>query len=161
MPKKQPNYLFIITDQQRADHLGCYGNDIVQTPNIDGIADKGLSFDQFYVACPICMPNRATLMTGRMPGNAGVPTNGLPLPLETTTFVDLLREAGYRTALLGKCHLQNMVPYPIDTEAVYPPRGEGVHPQPPFDEAYRQKISGPEYEAERSDLWVKTPRSGS
>ena len=64
---KRPNFLFIITDQQRADHLGCYGNPVVQTANIDGLAARGTRFDRFYTATPICMPNRATLMTGRMP----------------------------------------------------------------------------------------------
>ena len=81
----QPNFLMFITDQHRADHLGCYGNEIVQTPNIDGIAAKGTKFEKFYVACPICMPNRATLMTGRMPSLHGVRQNGIPLPLNTTT----------------------------------------------------------------------------
>ena len=62
---KKPNFLFIVTDQQRADHLGCYGNSILQTPNIDSLARRGLSFDEFYVSCPICMPNRATILTGQ------------------------------------------------------------------------------------------------
>ena len=108
MSTQRPNFLFIITDQQRADHLGCYGNKIVQTPYIDGIASSGLSFDRFYVSCPICMPNRATLMTGRMPSVNGVLTNGLSLPWDSNTFVHVLRQAGYRTALLGKSHLQNI-----------------------------------------------------
>jgi hypothetical protein len=63
----RPNFLSIITDQHRADHLGCYGNPIVKTPNIDRLAASGTRFENFYVATPICMPNRATLMTGRMP----------------------------------------------------------------------------------------------
>ena len=65
--QSRPNFLYFITDQHRADHLGCYGNRLVQTPNIDGLAAAGTRFDRFYVATPICMPNRATLMTGRMP----------------------------------------------------------------------------------------------
>src|SRR3989338_10067906 len=90
---QRPNFLFIITDQQRADHLGCYGNAVVQTPNIDGIAKSGTRFDRFYVATPICMPNRATLMTGRMPSLHGVRHNGIPLSLDAVTFTDLLRAA--------------------------------------------------------------------
>jgi arylsulfatase A-like enzyme len=105
---RQKNFLFIITDQQRADHLGCYGNPVLKTPNIDSIAAKGTRFDRFYVATPICMPNRSTLMTGRMPSKHGVRSNGIPLPVESVTFVDLLRAAGYRTGLIGKSHLQNM-----------------------------------------------------
>ena len=104
----RPNFLLIITDQHRADHLGCYGNPIVRTPAIDFIAANGAAFDRFYVTCAICMPNRATLMTGRPPSLHGVRHNGIPLALEAVTFVDLLRQAGYRTALVGKSHLQNM-----------------------------------------------------
>ena len=103
-----PNFLFIITDQHRADHLGCYGNAVVRTPNIDGLANAGSRFERFYVATPICMPNRATLMTGRMPSLHGARQNGIPLPLTATTFVEIMRAAGYDTALIGKCHLQSI-----------------------------------------------------
>ena len=91
--KDKPNFLFIITDQHRADHIGCYGNKIVQTPNIDSLATRGLTFDRFYVASPTCMPNRASLATGRMPSATGVTTNGFPLPLDSVTLMDLLAAA--------------------------------------------------------------------
>ena len=102
-----PNFLLFITDQQRADHLGCYGNAIVRTPNIDRLAERGTRFERFFVATPICMPNRATLMTGRMPSLHGSRHNGISLSLGATTFVDILAAAGYATALIGKCHLQS------------------------------------------------------
>ncbi|MDG2033138.1 MAG: sulfatase-like hydrolase/transferase, partial [Rhodospirillales bacterium] len=107
MPTQRPNFLFIITDQHRADHIGCYGNEIVQTPNMDALAARGLTFDRYYVASPTCMPNRASLATGRMPSATGVTTNGYPLPLDSVTLMDLLAAAGYRTSLMGKSHLQN------------------------------------------------------
>lgn len=107
-----PNFVVFMTDQQRADHLGCYGNRTVRTPHIDGLAAEGVVFDRCYVASPVCMPNRAAMMTGRMPSAAGVRMNGVPLPLEARTFVDALRTAGYRTALIGKSHLQNMTAAP-------------------------------------------------
>src|SRR3954465_15324802 len=94
----RPNFLLIMTDQQRADHLGCYGNPILKTPRIDTLAARGVAFDRFIVASPICMPNRATLMTGRMPSAHGVRHNGIPLSLDATTFVELMRVAGWRTA---------------------------------------------------------------
>jgi hypothetical protein len=90
----RPNFLFLMTDQHRADHLGCYGNAIVRTPHIDSIAARGVTFDKFYVANPICMPNRATYMTGRMPSVHGVRHNGLPLALDAVVFTELLRAAG-------------------------------------------------------------------
>ena len=116
MPKS-PNFLFIITDQQRADHLGCYGNAIVRTPHIDALAARGFRAEQCHVASPVCMPNRASLMTGRMPSRHGVRHNGIELALDETTFVDVLREAGYCTAHVGKSHLQNI----SDQPAQWPP----------------------------------------
>ena len=115
MTLKKPNFLFIMTDQQRADHLGCYGNKILKTPNIDNIAKNGVTFDEFYVANSTCMPNRASLITGRMPSVNGVLTNGQNLPIQSNTFVHLLRQGGYRTALFGKCHLQNGYTHEIDS----------------------------------------------
>lgn len=69
----RPNFLFIITDQQRADHLGCYGNPLLRTPNIDSIAARGWRFEHFYVASAVCQPNRNTIMTGRMSVWEGAP----------------------------------------------------------------------------------------
>src|SRR5712691_9944246 len=104
----RPNVLFFITDQLRSDHLGCYGNRIIRTPAIDSLVARGTTFDRFYVASPVCQPNRATLATGRMPSLHGVRFNGISLSLNANTFVDLLRAGGWRTALIGKSHLQNM-----------------------------------------------------
>ena len=106
MPR--PNFVLFITDQHRVDYLSCYGHPVLKTPHIDSIAAHGTCFDRFYVATPVCMPNRATLMTGRMPSVHGVRHNGIPLSLDATTFADMLRVSGYRTAMVGKSHLQNM-----------------------------------------------------
>lgn len=102
----RPNFLFIITDQQRADWLGVMGHPVLRTPNIDSIASDGTIFNRFYVANPVCMPNRAALMTGRHTSINGVRTNGVPLPAEANTFVKRLSAEGYDTALLGKAHHQ-------------------------------------------------------
>ena len=103
---KRPNFLFLITDQQRADWLGCYGHPVLKTPNIDTIAARGTRFDNFHVASPICMPNRASLLTGRYPTLHGLRYNGCRLPVSANTFVDQLAAAGYHTAAIGKSHLQ-------------------------------------------------------
>ena len=105
---RRPNFIVFVTDQHRADHLGCYGNSIVQTPHIDALAARGTRFEKFHVACPVCMPNRASLMTGRLPSSHLVRHNGVPLARQNVTFTDLLRAEGYRNALIGKGHLQNM-----------------------------------------------------
>lgn len=103
---KRPSFILFITDQHRADYLGCTGHPVLRTPHIDAIAANGTLWDRFYVTSPVCMPNRASLMTCRMPSSHGVRSNGIPLDRRNVTFVDLLREAGYKTALIGKSHLQ-------------------------------------------------------
>ena len=105
---RRPSFILFITDQQRADHVGAYGNTIVRTPHIDSLAARGWLAERCYVASPICMPNRASLMTGRLPSVHGARHNGIPLSLRARTFVERLREHGYRTALVGKSHLQNI-----------------------------------------------------
>ena len=143
----RPSFLFIITDQHRADHLGAYGNPIVRTPHIDSLASAGFRAERFYVAMPICMPNRASLMTGRMPSLHGVRHNGIELSLEETTFVDVLREAGYRTALVGKGHLQNIT----DAPAQWPP-----DPAARLSREAHRRPSGP-YGQELQSTWEADP----
>ena len=106
-PISRPNVLFIICDQLRADHLGFAGNSVVQTPHIDAIAAGGSVFDRAQVNNPVCMPNRSTIMTGRMPSAHGVIFNDRSLEPNTNTFVAQLRDAGWRTGLIGKSHLQH------------------------------------------------------
>ena len=103
---EHPNYLFVICDQLRSDWLGCYGHPVVKTPHIDALAARGALATDFHVASPVCMPNRASLMTGRMPSVHGLRYNGCTLPTSANTFVDVLAAAGYSTASIGKSHLQ-------------------------------------------------------
>src|SRR5258705_2247244 len=105
---RRPNFLFIVTDQHRADHTGFGGNEIVRTPNLDRIAARGLVFERAIVANPICMPNRSSIATGRVPSVHGTRTNGIPLDWGARTFMRALRERGWHNAQIGKCHLQNM-----------------------------------------------------
>lgn len=103
---RRPNILYFMCDQLRADWLGCTGHKVVKTPNIDALAAHGTVFDQFYVASPVCMPNRASFMTGRYPSLHGLRYNGCALPTNASTFVDVLAAEGYKTASIGKSHLQ-------------------------------------------------------
>lgn len=105
---RKPNFLLFITDQQRADHLGCSSGGLWPTPHMDRLAAQGRRFTDFHVATPICQPNRASLMTGRLPSAHGVQMNGRELSHGERTFVETLRENGYRTALVGKAHYQNI-----------------------------------------------------
>jgi len=103
---ERPNFVCIVTDQHRADHLGCAGNSVLQTPNLDRLAAQGVRFERAYVNNPLCMPARATFFTGRTPRGHGVRTNGIPLDYGVPTMTEALRLAGYRTHAVGKIHLR-------------------------------------------------------
>ena len=94
-----------MTDQQRADHVGWAGNQIVQTPHLDRLAESGVWFNRAYVNNPLCMPSRATMFTGRTARGHGVRTNGIPLDASVPTMTQALADAGYRTHGIGKIHL--------------------------------------------------------
>ncbi len=120
----KPNFLYFITDQHRADWLGCAGHPVVKTPNIDGLANSGTMFERFHVATPVCMPNRASLLTGRYPSAHGLTKNGDILHYNASTFVEVLRAGGYRTAHIGKSHVQPMQEMPpeqrVDPDSLGP-----------------------------------------
>lgn len=120
--RRQPNVLFICTDQQRADHTGFMGNSVVATPNLDALAASGTVFENAWVSNPVCMPNRSTMMTGRLPTAHGVLFNDRSLEWEANTYARMLRGAGYRTALIGKSHLQ----HGMSAETVRPADAEPV-----------------------------------
>lgn len=125
MSEQRPNILCIITDQQRADHLGCAGNPVLQTPHLDSLAEDGTRFERAYVNCPLCMPSRATLFTGETPRGHGVRTNGIPLDPRIPTMPQALAANGYRTHSVGKLHMRCYQPtrgLPLDQHdpAVHP-----------------------------------------
>lgn len=99
-----PNLLYIFTDQQRADTMRCYGNELIETPALDGLAGESFVFEKAYVSQPVCSPARATMMTGLWPHTAGVPSCNVSLGAEVPTFAELLPD-DYRTAFMGKWHL--------------------------------------------------------
>jgi arylsulfatase A-like enzyme len=148
----RPNILLFITDQHRVDYLGCSGHPVLKTPHIDSIAAHGVRFTRFYVATPVCMPNRSTLMTGRMPSVHGVRSNGSPLPLRSNTFVDALRASGYATTLVGKSHLQNFGPYPPILTRPPPRPGDQVL-DAEFAEAKKPIASDGPYDQEHPKRW--------
>ncbi|MFA7160479.1 MAG: sulfatase-like hydrolase/transferase [Kiritimatiellia bacterium] len=105
----KPNILMIMADQMRWDCLGCAGNHVIQTPNLDALAKRGTLFRNAFSPDPICVPARATIMTGNYPhictgikGNSGKIRDGQPL------LTEVLKSAGYRTYAMGKLHF---VPY--------------------------------------------------
>ena len=153
MPRP-PNFLIVMTDQQRWDHMGAYGNRVVQTPNMDAIAREGLRLEGFHVSNPICQPNRACLATGQLSTVNGCRQNGIPLALDSTTYADVLRAAGWRTALIGKAHYQNVTDIPAPARL---PRGAGAPPPERVRRARRDLRDGPAYGHEVRTLWARAP----
>ncbi len=120
MPEKL-NFLCFVVDQMRADHMGCAGNPIIQTPNLDALAASGVRFDRAYCNNPLCMPSRSTLFTGLTPRGHQVRTNGIPLATHYPTIVQALADSGYRTHSVGKLHMSNFqLPRGLDPASLNP-----------------------------------------
>lgn len=99
--------LFVTTDQQRYDSLGCTGNRVCRTPALDALAADGVLYERAHVHSVVCMPSRSTMLTGQHPRTHGVIANGVPLPDDAPSVARWLRRrAGYRTALIGKAHFE-------------------------------------------------------
>jgi arylsulfatase A-like enzyme len=119
---EKPNVVLIVADDLGWRDLGCYGSTYHKTPNLDQMARDGLRFTDFYAACPVCSPTRASILTGRYPQRMNIttflpgrpdrpdqklkqPAVRMELPLEEVTIAEVLKAAGYATGHIGKWHL--------------------------------------------------------
>ncbi|MHC4714585.1 MAG: sulfatase-like hydrolase/transferase, partial [Planctomycetota bacterium] len=128
----RPNILLVTTDQMRADHSGCYGNPVIRTPALDSLAAGGVLFTRAYCNNPTCMPNRASIVTGRLPRNHRVWRNGISMDEREETIAHMLNREGYHTAVIGKGHLSSA----------------GGEPRAPFYDslaAWRRGVIGPDW----------------
>jgi arylsulfatase len=105
MITKPPNILFLLPDQHRPDWLGTNPDLPLRTPNIDGLAERGIRFTRTFCASPLCAPSRATLASGRNYDRCGVINNGQNYPLDQQTYYQALRDRGYRVGGVGKFDL--------------------------------------------------------
>ncbi len=106
---ERPNILLVITDDLGWRELGCYGQEVIRTPNIDRLASEGMLLTQAYSGSCVCAPTRSTLHTGQHTGHTPIrdnreiqPEGQEPLPADTVTFAEIMRDAGYTTACVGK-----------------------------------------------------------
>ena len=122
MAADKPNIVLILADDLGQRDLACYGSKFYRTPNIDRIAAEGMRFTDYYAACPVCSPTRASIMTGQYPARLNL-TDWLPgrgdrpdqklarpqiidhLPDGIATLPRSLKDAGYTTGIIGKWHL--------------------------------------------------------
>ena len=124
MNNRQPNIIFILMDDLGWKDISCYGSTYYETPNIDRLAEQGITFTDAYAACPVCSPTRASILTGKYPANIGLtnyvdwsgnyhPVKGKlidapyihHLPLEEKSLASALKDGGYTTWHIGKWHL--------------------------------------------------------
>jgi arylsulfatase A-like enzyme len=128
---ERPNILFIMTDDHTTQAMSCYGSELIQTPNLDRIANEGMRFNNCYVTNAICAPSRAVILTGQFSHKNGVTDNAKVFDGSQMTYPKLLQKAGYKTAMIGKWHLGSS-PTGFDYWSVLP--GQGNYYQPEFIE---------------------------
>lgn len=100
----RPNIVFIFSDQQRYDTLACYGNDWIQTPNLNALADKSFVFERAYVTQPVCTPARSSIVTGLYPHAAGMTVNRMTMSPDKKSIAELISD-DYHSGWFGKWHL--------------------------------------------------------
>lgn len=103
---KKPDILMFMSDQHAYSYTGFTGHPVLETPNLDRIARSGVSFDNMYTSCPLCVPARLSMITARMPSNIGVMNNPSLISEDTATFLHALVAAGYETVLCGRMHFK-------------------------------------------------------
>jgi choline-sulfatase len=111
---RRPNVLWIVGDDFAPYVCGAYGNQVVKTPNIDRLAAEGMRFDRAYCNSPVCTASRQSFLTGRYPRTLGVTQLSTSLPAGETTLAELLKQAGYDTAAIGKMHFNSDLKHGFD-----------------------------------------------
>ncbi len=99
-----PNILVIMSDEHNASVLGCYGNKIIRTPNLDSLASRGVVFESCYCNSPLCVPSRLSFTAGKYASRVGAWSNNCRLPADSPSLPRMLNAAGYESFLCGKMH---------------------------------------------------------
>lgn len=162
----QPNVILVMTDDQGYGDLGCHGNPILKTPNLDRLYDESVRFTDFHVS-PFCTPTRAALMTGHYPGRSGAyrtSSGRTMLHTDEKTIADLFAANGYATGMVGKWHLGDNAPHrPQDRgfQDVVWHRCGGVGQASDywgndyFDDVYERNGKFEQFEGYCTDIWFR------
>jgi len=126
---ERPNIIFIMSDDHAYQAISAYDNTLIETPNIDRIAEMGMLFTNASVTNSICAPSRATILTGKHSHINGKVDNHFPFDTTNVTFPQILHDAGYQTAMFGKLHFGNS-PKGFDQYKILP--GQGAYYNPDF-----------------------------
>lgn len=158
--KKRPNILFIMSDDHAYQAISAYDSTLLETPNIDRIANEGMLFTNACVTNSICAPSRAVILTGKHSHINGKIDNNFPFDTTNITFPQLLQNAGYQTAMFGKLHFGNN-PKGFDEFKILP--GQGEYYNPDFITKKEGKINYIGYVTdiitEMTLGWLKTERT--
>lgn len=125
---QKPNIVFIMSDDHAYQAISAYGSNLIQTPNIDRLADEGMRFDHAYVTNSICAPSRAVILTGKFSHLNGVTDNIDKFDSSQVTFTKILQKNGYQSAIVGKWHLKS-APNGFDYWKVLPDQGDYYQPE--------------------------------
>jgi len=153
--KKQPNIIYIISDDHAAQSIGCYGAEYKQTPNIDKLASQGIRFTNACVNNALCGPSRASFLTGKLSHKNGFKDNTSTFDGSQDSFVKQLHTNGYQTAWIGKWHLESE-PQGFDYWKVLV--GQGFYYNPDFLEINKGKVTDKGYVTDiitdESEKWL-------
>lgn len=125
--KVQRSNILLIVSEDHSPHLSCYGDEVIKTPNLDKIAENGWLFKNAYVTQSVCSPSRSSILTGLYPhqnGHIGLATQGYQFVGHVRNIYSLLKDAGYRTGMIGKLHLNPASDFPIDYHPIKGPNYE-------------------------------------
>lgn len=127
--QNRPNIILMVTDDQRWDALGAAGNDVIQTPVLDEMAEEGVFFENMFVTTSICAPSRATIMTGQYPSRHGIRNFGTDLTRSQLqqTYMGQLQQAGYRIGFIGKWGVGSPPENFLDYDRTFPGQGHYFH----------------------------------
>ncbi|WP_186756672.1 sulfatase family protein [Echinicola salinicaeni] len=125
---ERPNIIFIMSDDHAYQAISAYGSQLIETPNIDRIANEGMLFENAFVSNSICAPSRAVILTGKHSHINGLVDNAVRFDSTQVTYPKILRENGYQTAMIGKWHLKTQ-PTGFDYWKVLPGQGHYYNPQ--------------------------------